>query len=427
MKPNAFGRIIKTYPDVRRLWLGETISALGSNLFSIALMWYVFVRTGSGLATGLVAVANFVPQVALGAWFGVLADRYHRQRIMVWGNVASAVWAGALALAVALRMTDVWPVYVATVLMGVAATLYNPARAAIFPDIVQQEDLLTTHALFHSSRQVARIVGASVGGVAVAVWGAAPSMSLDLITFLAAAVFVARMRSPRSLSKHLSPPRPSKRTQSARVAWHWMKQRPVLLVMGIIGMVSNIALGPSNVLPPMLIRQTFHASAAALGLFDAAIGMGIVAGGIIIGMLTINRMGLTMVCALAMEMVGLLGVSLSPNTLVADVGNFVLGVGLATANAPGETMMQTIVPQELLGRVTSLTMMMSSFAIPITFGGVGLVGDALGPHMTFALAAGLMAATVVAALMVPGIRAFRLDDHRVAPRKFEPNELSASD
>lgn len=300
--------------------------------------------------------------------------------------------------------------------MGVSSTLYDPARAAIFPDLVGTEDLMTGHALLHSSQQVARLVGSSVGGLVVALVGAGVTMTLDVLTFSMAALLVARIA-------HHAPPagdpvaRPS---AGAMEGWRWLRQRPVLLVMLGIAMVSNIALGPTNVLPPMLIRNTFHASAAALGFFDAAIGLGIVAGGIVIGMMTIRRVGLSMVVALSIESCGLLVVSLSPNPVVADLGNFFLGVGLVSANAPGGAMLQTLVPSELLGRVSSFSAMLSGLAIPITLGGVGLVGDAIGAHRSFGAAAMLMAVTVLAALVMPGIRRFRL------PQSASPEGSSAS-
>lgn len=427
MKPGAFIRILRAYPDARRIWISETTSAFGTYFYNIALMWYVFVRTGSGLSTALVAVASMVPQVALGAWFGVLADRRNRRRIMAGANLASAGLAGVLAAAVALHMNSVWPAYAITFLMGTASTLYAPARQAIFPEIVGQDDLLTTHALFHSSRQVARLVGSSVGGLVVTLAGPAPTMALNGATFMIAAAFVASMGYVPRRRNELPGEKPPRALESLRGAWQWMRTKPVLLVMGGIGMVSNIALGPTNVLPPMLIRTTFHASAAALGLFDAAIGLGVILGGVVIGMLTINRMGLSMAVALGTEMLGLVLVWLSPSPVFADLGNLVLGVGLVTANAPGEAMAQTIVPADLLGRVSSFFFMLSAFAIPITYGGVGVVGDAMGAHTAYGLAAALMATTVAAALLVPGIRRFRLDEHRTAPRDPADAAVPAAD
>ncbi len=410
MKADAFWRVIRTYPDVRRLWLGETTAAFGSYFFRIALMWYVYVRTGSGTAIGLVVVVGFLPEVVLAPWFGVVADRLNRRRMMVASNAASAMVAGLLAGAVALHVASLSVIATGMLLMGAASAFYDPARSGLFPDIVQRQDLLTAHALFHTSRQAARLVGSSLGGVIVAMAGAVSTMALDVVTFSVSALWVAHISYPRGRSP-AGPGQPSpSAVASARAAWEWMRRRPVILVMSGIGMVSNIALGPSNVLPPMLIRHTFHAGSAALGVFDAAIGLGIMAGGIVIGMITINRMGLSMAAALGIETLGLLAVALSPTPLGADAGNLLLGIGLVAANAPGGAMMQTIVPSELLGRVSSFSTVLNGFAIPITYGGVGALGDAIGAQGSYGLAAGLMAACLAAALLVPGIRSFRLTE-----------------
>lgn len=405
MNPGAFVRFIRIYPQAAKLWASETIASFGSYFFTIALMWYVFAKTGSGLATGLVAVASFLPTVVLGPWFGVLADRLNRRQLMLGANLSSAVLAAVLAGTVIAGWRAIWIVYLTRGLMGVSTTLYDPARAALFPELVGAEDLMTGHALFHSSQQVARLVGSAVGGLVVALVGAGLTMTLDAATFAVAAVLVSGIAYQRKSAEDAK--RPSV-WASAMEGWSWLRRRPVLLVMLGIAMVSNIALGPTNVLPPMLIRDTFHASAAALGLFDAAVGLGIVVGGIVIGMFTIRRVGLSMVVALGLEMVGLLVVSIAPTPAIADMGNFCLGVGLVSANAPSGAMLQTLVPSDLLGRVSSVSVMVSGLAVPITLGGVGLVGDTIGAHRSFGAAAALMAATVVTAILVPEIRNFRL-------------------
>ena len=414
VKVGAFWSLMAGHRDMRRLWLGETAAAFGTFFFDIAVMWYVFVRTGSGLDTGIVAVAAFLPMVALGPWFGALADRTHRRRLMVWSNVGSAALAAALTITVGLGAQAIWPVYVVTALLGAAAALYDPARAGIFPEIVPPEELMAANALFHTSRQVARVVGSTVGGVVIAVAGAAATMSADVLAFGAAAALVAGVHyaypSVPADDSGRGPGR-TRMTEDLGEAWRWIRQRPVLLVMSAIGMVSNIALGPANVLAPMLIRQSFHATAAALGIFDAAIGAGIIAGGVVIGMLTLDRLGLSLTVALAVEGMGLALVALSPAPWTADLGNLLLGIGLVTANAPGATMMQTLVPAGLRGRVNSLVGMMSALAIPITYGAVGVVGDAIGAHASYGLAAVLMAGCVLAALAVKDIRAFRLSAH----------------
>lgn len=414
MNPHAFGQFLARYPQVLKLWASETLRAFGAYFFNIAVMWYVFAQTGSGLAMGLVVVANFLPTVVFGPWFGVWADRYHRRRLMLWANLFSSACAGGLAIAVFGHLSTIWLIYVVRGCMGIASTLYEPPRAALLPEMVAQDDLVTAHALFHSSQQLARIAGSAVGGLAVAVVGAGLSMTWAVVTFALAALLVALINHHDYQTPHSSSS-PGSVWGEAWEGWHWLRQHPTLLVMIGITMVSNIALGPTNVLAPMLIRSGFHASARSLGLFDAGIGLGMVVGGIVIGMIRVRRFGIAMAMALSIETLGLLVVAVSPTPLVADLGNCLLGVGLVAANAPSGAMMQILVPGGLLGRVSSFSSMLGGLAVPITFGGVGFLGDAIGAHQSFGLATLLMATTALTSFSIPGIRKFKLSDSGDAP------------
>lgn len=408
MNPRVLYGLLASHADVRRLWLAETISAFGTYFFDIAVMWFVYVRTGSGLDTGLVAVAAFLPNVLVAPWLGAIADRLPRRRLMAGANLLTAGFAGLLALSIFLHHATLWEVYSVTLLMAIANAAYTPARSGLFPDLVPQARLLSANAVFHTSRQAARIIGSTAGGAVIALLGAAPTMLLDVLAFLIAALFVYAIRYRGPTARTGPQGQQPSLQEDIREAWQWVRERPVLIVMSAIGTTSNVALGPANVLPPMLIRTEFHANAAALGLFDAAIGAGIVLGGIFVGMLSIDRIGLVFAGALSLEGLGLVIVAASPSLYVAYAGNLVLGIGLVAANVPGATMSQILVPSELRGRVGSLFLMMSSVAIPITFGLVGVVGDAIGAHLTYGLASLLMLACVLAALLVKGIRGFRI-------------------
>lgn len=124
---------------------------------------------------------------------------------------------------------------------------------------------------------VARMAGSTVGGVVIAVAG----------------VYYVY---PSDESGHGQ--RSTRMTEEPGEAWRWIRQRPVLLVMSSIGLVSNIVVGPANAVAPRLIHPSFHAPATALRIFGAASGAGIIVGGVAIGMLTLKRLGLSMAMAL---------------------------------------------------------------------------------------------------------------------------------
>ncbi len=165
-------------------------------------------------------------------------------------------------------------------------------------------------------------------------------------------------------------------------------------------MLSNVALGPANVLAPMLIRTTLHGNAAELGVFDAAIGVGLMVGGLIIGSLSIQRVGLVFCGALGLEGLAMAVISWAPNLFVVDLGNLVFGMGVVLANAPASTLHQRLVPAPMRGRVSSITALISGFAIPITYGGVGWLGDLVGARGSYFGAAMLLGCCMTLGFLV---------------------------
>ncbi|MDA8347062.1 MAG: MFS transporter [Thermaerobacter sp.] len=183
-------RLLRSNRNLRNLWLGETISYFGDNFYSIAIMWYVFQLTGSGLQMGLVLVSSFVPQVVAGPLLGTLSDRWNRKAMMRSASVIQALLTGLLASLIYARAADMPLIYVITIALSVVELAYRPARAGMFPDLVDAADLMAGNALFSTSQQVARIVGSSLGGLFVAFAGVSTAVGFDAITFLASAAFL---------------------------------------------------------------------------------------------------------------------------------------------------------------------------------------------------------------------------------------------
>ncbi len=394
-------RLLRMNRDVRYLWIGETTSHFGDMFYDVAIMWYVFARTGSGLDTGLVLIAAFVPQVMVGPILGVLADRMDRKLLMQVASGVQALLTGALALLVFTHRIALWEIYAVTVLMSVVALAYSPARAGLFPELVRAEDLLSGNAMFTVSLQVARVVGSTAGGTLVALAGAPLAIAFDALTFVVSAALLAPVRA-RPVETASEPE--SAVARDLQAAWQWLRRQKALLVLIIIGALSNIALGPSNVLSPMLVRDVLHAGAPALGIFDASIGMGVVVGGLVIGSLPSDRVGTMFLAGIGLEGLALSIISMAHAVFIAYAGNFVLGLGVVAANLPTTTLFQTLVPDSMRGRIAGLGGMLGTVTIPLSYGGVGILGDTIGARGCFAMAAGLMGSCVSLGLATRDIR-----------------------
>ncbi len=409
MNPRALWNLLQQHPDIRRLWIAETASSFGDYFFWIAMMWLIYTRTGSGLATGLMSVSAVLPMVLLGPLFGVVSDRWNRKRMMQLANLLQALLAGLLAIALLYGMKTLWPLYVITALLETTNVVYRPARSGIFPDLVGPDQLLRANSLFSSSRQGARLIGSISGGLVMATFGPVPAIGFDAFMYVCAAFCITGIsyRKPPVGPVDSKGPKRSQ-WQEFWLGWDWLRQHPMLLTLTAIGMLSNVALGPANVLAPMLIRTTLHSTAAGLGVFDAAIGVGIILGGLIIGSLSIQRVGLVFCCALGLEGLAMSVIAWAPNLPVADLGNLLFGIGLVLAEVPASTMHQRMVPGPMRGRVSSMTAMISGFAIPITYGGVGWFGDLVGARGSYLGAALLLACCMTLGFLVRQLRSFHM-------------------
>ena len=408
MNPKALWNLVRQHPDIQRLWVGETATSFGDFFFWIAMMWLIYVRTGSGLATGIMSVVAFLPTVLIGPWCGVLADRWNRRRMMQWANLSQAILALVLAILLLGGMKVLWPLYLITALLETTNVIYAPARSGLFPDLLPPDQLLSANSLFSSSRQGARLVGSIGGGLVMATLGPIPAIGFDAVMYLVGAFCTARIAyRPLPVNTRADTPKASGQRELAE-GWRWLRAHPAILALTIIGMLSNVALGPANVLAPMLIRTTLHSNALALGVFDAAIGVGIIIGGLVIGSMSIHRVGMVFCGALGLEALAMAVVAWAPNLVVANSGNLLFGAGVVLANVPAATMHQRLVPTALRGRVSSITMMITGFAIPITYGMVGWIGDGIGARASYGGAAVLLGCCMTLALLIRPLRSLNL-------------------
>jgi Na+/melibiose symporter-like transporter len=181
--------------DFGLLWTAGLISVAGDWVLVAALPYFVYVRTGSTLATAGMVAAELAPAIVLGSAAGVFVDRWDRKHVLVAANVLQA---GAVSLLL-LVPGGGWLglVYVAALAASVIATFSVPAESALLPALVGEADLVAANALNALNNRLGRLVGLPLGGALLALVGLRGVVLLDGATFLAAAALVAPIHAPR--------------------------------------------------------------------------------------------------------------------------------------------------------------------------------------------------------------------------------------
>ena len=395
--------------DFRLLWAGQTVSLVGDGLFTVALIWQTLQLSSSPVALGVVAFARSVPRLLLLIVSGAISDRLPRRRILLLSDVTQALAVGVIALLGATGHLALWHLVVLAVIVGAAQAFFFPSFTGIVPELVTPEQLIQANALTSASRLLAsQFLGPAIGGLLVAAVGTSLALGLDAASFIISALALAAIRTTalaqRGDSKMLQEVKEGFRfTRSQR--WLWV----TLLSAGVGNFVNS---GCIAILIPLLIKHRLHAGPSGLGAYFAAFGLGGGIGVLLSAQFGNPRRRITVMYAVW----GAGGLFIAASGLATGIAFLLVcsaaqGYLFEYGNVLWTSLMQDLVPKNILGRVSSVDYFMSlglqplalATAAPIAVA-VGLVPAIFGAGLIGALASAI-------GLYRPGVR----DPERTAP------------
>ncbi len=382
-----------------------TVSLLGNGIYFVAVAWEAYSLSNAPTALSVVGVAWTLPTVLLLLVGGALSDRVERRRLLLCASLveAGAIGAiGGLAVAGDLRL---WMLLVLVAVYGAAEAFFNPAFEAIVPSLVRAEELAAATALDQFVRPLAlQILGPALGGVLVALSGTGVAFLVDAATFL---VSVCTLLAMRGAGAGKAPAR-SARAALGEIAegFRFVRANPWLWGTLSAASLSLLAFfGPVQVLLPYLVKNELHGGGGMFGAIRAAAGLGSIVTAFVIAQSGLPRRCVTfMFAAWAAESLLLIGFAVASGAWIFAVISLASGAFAAAGNIVWGTLMKTLVPNELLGRVSSFDWLVSIGLIPLSFAITGPLAQALGVRTTLLAAGGLSAAAMIAFLAVPGLR-----------------------
>lgn len=391
--------------DFALLTAGSLVSLLGDGFFSVALAWQVYEISNVPTALSIVGVAWTLPVIIFVLLGGVFSDRYDRRWMMIGADFVRAAAIGVLGVLSISGVIEIWHIVGLIAFVGLGDAFFHPASTAIVPDLLTDEQLPQANALQALVRPLMiRLVGPAVGGLVVAGVGPGVAFLVDGSSFVVSAIVIAfiRTRPTRQVVAH------GLRQTIAEVGegLAFVRRNPWCWATLLSAMFSLLVfVGPVQVLLPFLVKNELGLGADALGAIFAVGGVGSVVAALAIGQLGLPRRRITIMYAVWSGGVALFaGYGLMTSLWQA----FVIGFGTAALFEVGQiiwiTLLQTLVPRELLGRVSSLDWLVSIGLVPLSFALTGPVAGLLGPGPTM-IAAGLVGSLLMGVLLfVPGVR-----------------------
>ena len=377
-------------PNYRRYYGGQAISLIGTWMQMTAQSWLVLTLTHSAAALGVIIALQTLPVLLLGPYGGVIADRVDKRRLMIVLQSAMGAQALTLGLLTVAGVVQVWEIGALAALLGLNNAFENPARQSFMMELVGADHLRNAVSLNSVLVNVARSVGPAVAGILIATTG-------DGVCFLAnAASFVAVVFSLMSMDRGaLSPVTPTPRARGQlREGLRYVHATPSLAVplamMGLVGCLTY----EFQVSLPVMASRGLGAGATGFGFMTAAMGVGAVAGGLLIA-----ARGKTGLRPLVLASFGF-GVTIGLAAIAPSLGLELLAlvfVGAASISfmSMGNSTLQLGAAPEMRGRVMSLWFVAFQGSTPIGGPLVGWAMEAFGARAGLGL--GAVTALVVAA------------------------------
>ena len=309
--------------DFRNLWIGSVLMMSGLQMELVTLGYLVFDLTGSPLLFGVVDTGFSIPLLALALFGGAIADRVDRKRLIQFGQGATAVIVGVIAIDIAAGTVNWVHLFVAVFMEGAVFALLMPARQAIIPRLVGAEQLTNAMALSASATGATTLVAPSLAGVLYAFIGP------EGVYFLIAGLTFAALGFSSLLPKIEPAPASSHGNMLADISdgLRYIRRNTLIMVLLGLGLSSTLISWPFRMLIPVFIVDVYHMGPESMGLMVGVLGGGSLIGSLIVASLGRWKRGALMIGGGILSGVALLMVSAIPVYLVAVGIMVLLGLG----------------------------------------------------------------------------------------------------
>ena len=371
---NAYSAFLKLRTKYRSLWLAQVISLTGDWFNTIASVIIVNRYAASGLAVGGLFIARSLPPFLLSPVAGVIADRFDRRKVLILsdllraGIVACFLWVD--------RPERLWLLYMLTVLQFSVSSFFEPARAALVPALVEENELITANTLASITWSAMLTLGGAIGGLTASLLGVRTSLVVDSASFVVSAILVFGITGEfHSTAAHV-----------LESGWKnyidGMKYVRNNLDVGLVTLVKALGqVGSFDIISALYAAHVFRLGqegATTLGLMFTAFGVGAV-----IGPLIANRFGDSSIVWLRRAILGgflfmpiaWLIVGIGPSLPIVLLGCVLRGMGGSINWTYSDVLLQISVPNQLLGRVFAFDFAVFTLAVSISLWLTGFVTD----------------------------------------------------
>ncbi len=367
--------------NYRIYFFGMLVSFTGTWMQSVAQSWLIYRLTGSAWLLGLIGFTGQVPVFLLAPVGGVMADRHSRHQIIIITQTLAMLQAFALAALTLSHRVTVESVFALALLLGVVNAFDLPTRQSFMIELVGKEDLMNAIALNSSMIQGSRIVGPAIAGLIVAWLGEGLCFLINAISYIAVIIGLFMIRVGKA---HTDQPNGSV-LSNLREGFDFVRTaRPIRALLLLVASVSIFGL-PYIVLMPIFASDVLHGGPRALGILMAGAGTGAMMGALTLAARRqVHGLGRLVAASVATLGVMLILFSLSRNLILSTLLVIPVGFTLLLQMSASNTLVQTMIPDRMRGRMMSFFSMSLMGMAPFGSLLAGAVASRIGAPYTVA-------------------------------------------
>ena len=407
--------------------MGQLISLFGDRVNQIALGAFVYEVTDSPLAVAMTFLVGTIPNLLFSPLAGAFVDRWDQKQVMVVSDILRAAFVLLIPMAV---LVNVWLAYPLVFAVTTVSIFFRPARSAVLPRIVAEDELLAANSAMWVGETLADVVNYPLAGLFVVFLASSLPVAFwfDAATYLASAALIATMIVPPVIRRARgagaadepaarqtsgtgedAAPTPSTVVEDLREGWHFLRHETVLLANTLQGTAGQFAVGIMTVAGIILAREITKSPGdeyrATYAFMEASIGLGNLIGGFVLGLVA-GRARKGPMVAIAYVAFGVLLILVGTAQAVPMLLALLFGVGVANMAfvIPSQTLFQERTPPEMIGRVVSLRFALVFGGMSVAMGVGGLLITQFGPGPVIVAGGVISIVAGVAGLFVRAVR-----------------------
>lgn len=395
--PESTYRYLLANRNFTLIWIGQVFSSIGDGLHMVALPWLVLEMTGSTASVGFVMAGYMLAVPIFGLMGGAIADRWNRKRMMILSLTVSAGFVVLIPVLFAASALNILLLAAISFLLSTATQFFEPALNAAVPTMVSKRALAPANSLIMSTKQLGTILGPGLAGFLIALIGTTPIFYVDALTFALAALATlpVAVPNPAGEASESDVAIPLHRALWADIvkSLSFVRREAILLTVILLAVFANVAIAPIRVITPSFVQDVLGQGAQSFGFLISAFSVGVVLAMLLVGKLEHRvRKGTFILSGFFIAGVALGGASLVTHYVQLLPLFFIVGCGFAAINVPFRTLIQVSTPDELLGKVLSLDLVLSTSAVPLSQVLFGALAEQVNLRWAFVLAGGILLA-----------------------------------